>query len=134
MAKLFRVIVPVSDVERAASFYGTLLGQEGHRVSPGRHYFDCEGVILACYNPRADGDDWDAVPNPDHIYFAVDDLEAFYSRARRLGGLSTEVGDGGLPMGESAQRPWGERSFYLQDPFGNKLCFVDSTTVFRGPA
>jgi catechol 2,3-dioxygenase-like lactoylglutathione lyase family enzyme len=133
MARLFRVIVPVADVERAARFYGTLLEQAGFRVSPGRHYFDCGGVVLACYNPRADGDDWDATPNPDHLYFAVDDLEAVFARAGRLGGLSAEIGDGNLPMGKIARRPWGERSFYLSDPFGNKLCFVDTATVFRGP-
>jgi uncharacterized glyoxalase superfamily protein PhnB len=33
-------------------------------------------------------------------------------------------------MGQIANRPWGERSFYLRDPFGNPLCFVDETTVF----
>ena len=30
-------------------------------------------------------------------------------------------------------RPWGERSFYLRDPFGNPLCFVDAATLFTGP-
>lgn len=133
MARLFRVIVPVGDIDAAASFYEILLEQGGHRVSPGRHYFDCGGVLLACFSPRADGDDWDATPNPDHLYFAVDDLEAAYARAERLGGLSAEIGDGNLPMGKIARRPWGERSFYLHDPFGNKLCFVDAGTVFRGP-
>lgn len=29
-------------------------------------------------------------------------------------------------------QPWGERCFYAADPFGNKLCFVDRTTVFTG--
>ena len=29
-----------------------------------------------------------------------------------------------------AVQPWGERSFYCADPFGNKLCFVDSATLF----
>lgn len=133
MARLFRVIVPVSDIERAASFYGALLSQLGFRVSPGRHYFDCDGVTLACFDPRADGDDWDATPNPDHLYIAVDNLEETYAAAEMLGGLSTTIGDGDLPMGQIARRPWGERSFYLQDPFENKLCFVDSATVFRGP-
>jgi predicted enzyme related to lactoylglutathione lyase len=133
MARLFRVIVPVNDIERAARFYGTLLEQSGMRISPGRHYFDCDGVILACFNPRADGDAWDATPNPDHMYFSVDDLEAAYERAQRLGGLSAETGDGNLPMGQIAVRPWGERSFYLKDPFGNKLCFVDAASVFKGP-
>jgi predicted enzyme related to lactoylglutathione lyase len=102
-------------------------------VSPGRHYFDCGGVILALYNPGADGDDPNVRPNPEHIYFAVDDLEAAFARAERLGGLSPEIGDGRLPMGAIARRPWGERSFYMDDPSGNPLCFVDQTTLFTRP-
>lgn len=133
MARLFRVIVPVGDIERAARFYGKLLDHPGFRVSAGRHYFSCGDVVLACFDPRADGDAWDATPNPDHLYFAVDDLESSYARAVQLGGLSAAVGDGDLPMGAIARRPWGERSFYMQDPFGNPLCFVDSVSVFRGP-
>ncbi len=27
-------------------------------------------------------------------------------------------------------QPWGERSFYCSDPFGNKLCFVADGTLF----
>ena len=130
--RLFRVIMPVSGIERAAAFYTELFGVEGVRVSDGRHYFDVGGVILAVFDPRADGDDFDARPNPDHLYFAVPDLEACYGRAERLGGLSEEIGDGGLPMGKIAQRPWGELSFYLKDPFGNSLCFVDEESVFTG--
>ena len=30
------------------------------------------------------------------------------------------------------KRPWGEKSFYLRDPFGNPLCFVDENTAFTG--
>jgi catechol 2,3-dioxygenase-like lactoylglutathione lyase family enzyme len=87
---------------------------------------------LAVYDPRADGDARAPRPNFDHVYFAVDDLEAVYRRAQQAGGLSTEIGDGGLPMGEIARRPWGERSFYLHDPFGNPLCFVDEASIFKG--
>ena len=119
---------------RAAKYYTDLLGLEGMRVSPGRHYFDCGGVILALYDPQADGDNHEARPNFDHVYFAVPDLQAVHQRAKRLGGLSDETGDGNLPMGEIARRPWGERSFYLRDPFGNPLCFVDSKTLFTGAA
>jgi catechol 2,3-dioxygenase-like lactoylglutathione lyase family enzyme len=133
MARLFRLVLQVGDIDRAARFYAALLEQPGMRVSPGRHYFNCEGVILACYDPRADGDSATAIPNPDHVYFSVSDLEAAYDRAERLGGLSSEIGDGNLPMGQIATRPWGERSFYLRDPFGNKLCFVDAASVYRGP-
>ena len=124
--------MPVNDLGAAVPFYATLLGEAGVRVSDGRHYFWCGGVILALYEPDADGDDRVPRPNFDHVYFVVEDLEAVHRRAQRLGGLSAETGDGRLPMGEIASRPWGERSFYMLDPFGNPLCFVDSTSVFTG--
>jgi len=130
--RLFRVIVPVADLDAAHLFYSTVLDQTGFRVSPGRHYFVCGDVTLAVYSPAADGDDRRPHPNFDHVYFAVDDLEAVFARAQRAGGLSTQTGDGGLPMGEIARRQWGERSFYIHDPFGNPLCFVDAATLFKG--
>ena len=67
MVKLYRVILPVSDIEQAEAFYRQLLDTPGQRVSRGRHYFDCGGTILACYDPVADGDDlaggWRPHPN-----------------------------------------------------------------------
>ena len=131
--RLYRVIVPVDDIESASRFYSSLLAQQGARISPGRHYFTCGDVTLALCSPKGDGDSQTPRPNFDHVYFAVDDLEEVYGRAERLGGLSTKIGDGRLPMGQIAVRPWGERSFYLHDPFGNPLCFVDSRTLFTGP-
>ena len=131
-ARLFRVIVPVADLDRAQVFYEELLQVEGLRVSPGRHYLHCGGTIVALVNPVADGDEGEAVPLPDHLYFAVADLEAAFARAERLGGLAEGQGDGNLPLGEIATRPWGERSFYLRDPFGTPLCLVDETTCFTG--
>lgn len=89
-------------------------------------------MTLALYSPKADGDLREPHPNFDHIYFAVEDLEEVHRRAARLGGLSAATGDGRLPMGEIATRPWGERSFYMQDSFGNPLCFVDVRTLFTG--
>src|SRR5688572_3648585 len=79
--RLFRVIVPVADIERGAEFYTRLLGIQGQRVSGGRHYFDCGGVILALFSPQGDGDEGEARPLPDHVYFAVADLEACHRRA-----------------------------------------------------
>jgi predicted enzyme related to lactoylglutathione lyase len=122
--KLFRVILPVPSIERAAAFYGHLLEMPGKRVSSGRHYFRCGETILACYSPRDDGDDWDTPPNPEHVYFAVHDLEAAFFRCRDAGCKQLDA--------EIKTRPWGERSFYLQDPFGNRLCFVDEKTAFTG--
>lgn len=123
--KLFRVILPVSNIDEAARFYEHVLAIPGARVSPGRYYFDCGGTILACFDPRADGDAWDATPNPDHVYFAVDDLAAVLARCREEGCKRLDE--------EIKTRPWGERSFYADDPFGNKICFVDRNTIFTGP-
>ena len=130
--RLYRVILPVGDIERAARFYSELLGAEGRRISPGRHYFDAGEIILALVDPGADGDGRKARPNQDYVYFAVRDLESVFARAERMGGLVSEIGDGGLPMGQIATRPWGERSFYMADPFGNPLSFVDEATLFTG--
>ena len=131
-ARLYRVILPVDSLDDAVRFYAALLDDAGMRISPGRHYFRCGEVTLAVYDPAADGDARTPRPNFDHVYFAVDDLDTVFARAQRLGTLSKEIGDGNLPMGEIARRPWGERSFYLQDPFGNPLCFVDAASIFTG--
>ncbi len=63
-------------------------------------------------------------PNPDHIYFAVPDLEIVFARAKDAGcaWLADTI----------ATRPWGERSFYARDPFDNPICFVDESTLFTG--
>lgn len=131
--KVFRVLLPVGDIEVAAEFYGSILSQAGERISPGRHYFDCEGVVVACFDPVADGDGYDAVPLSEPIYFAVDDLDSTFVRVRNAGGsfVDAEVPDVGVP-GRIEKRPWGEVSFYTSDPFGNPLCFVRSDSVFVG--
>ena len=120
--RLFRVIVPVPDIDAAAAFYSSVLGDPGRRISPGRHYFGCGGAILACFDPRSDGDQWEAQPNPDHLYFAVSDLETYLERVRAQ--------PGSVVHRDIETQPWGERSFYCSDPFGNKLCFVDDRTLF----
>src|SRR5215218_7811054 len=108
---LFRVILPVSDIEHATRFYSALLNIPGHRVSPGRHYFNCGGTILACFDPHADGHRVTPRSNPEHIYFAVPDLESVFQRAQKLDCLELEA--------SIKSRPWGERSFYAKDPFNN---------------
>lgn len=124
---LFRVILPVDGIDRAASFYAQLFGFRGERVSPGRHYFNCGGTILACYDPVADGDGKGAGWHPhfnQYLYFAVEDLEAVFERARLLGSPDLDPA--------ISEMPWGERLFYARDPFGNPVCFVDNETLFAG--
>ena len=127
---LFRIILQVSDLDRAAEFYSQLLGDEGRRIPrASRHYIDCGPVILALVDVTAGGEE--AKPLPDYIYFAVKDLESVHQRAKALNCLSDEDVHG-ASAGEMVVRPWGERSFYVADPWGNGLCFVDDTTLFTG--
>ena len=86
---LFRVIVQVSDLQKAVAFYSKLLDIKGRDIRGARHYFDCGSVILALLNPEGEGAK--AKPNSDCIYFSVNDLESFHARARELGCLSQEV-------------------------------------------
>jgi catechol 2,3-dioxygenase-like lactoylglutathione lyase family enzyme len=133
MPQLYRVILPVGDIERATRFYAAVLGTPGRRISPGRHYFDCEGTILACFDPQADGDGYAAKPNPEPLYFAVSDLHAIWEACRGAGAhFASESPPGVGPLGQIAKRPWGEESFYASDPFGNPICFVSRATVFTG--
>lgn len=133
MPRLFRVILPVDDIERASRFYGELLKTPGRRVSAGRHYFDCEGTILACYDPEADGDFRKTRPLSEPIYIAVEDLESAFLRAESLGAAFSKEAPAGVgTLGRIEQRPWGERSFYATDPFGNPFCFVAKDSVFSG--
>ena len=127
---LYRIILQVDNLDRAEEFYCTLLGDRGRRIPRGsRHYIDCGPVILALVDVTGEG--IAPQPLPDNIYFAVKDVEAVYERARELQCLSTEDVHG-ASAGEIVKRPWGERSFYAYDPWGNGLCFVDDTTLFTG--
>jgi predicted enzyme related to lactoylglutathione lyase len=126
---LYRVVLQVSDLASAAEFYSKLLGISGREIRGGRHYFDCGAIILALLDPTGGGEK--AKPNPEHIYFSVQDLEKIHTQASALGCLSKEAVHG-APAGEIVKRPWGERSFYAIDPWENKLCFVDARTLFTG--
>ena len=127
---LFRVILQVSDLDKAAEFYANLLADEGRRIPrASRHYFDCGPVILALVDVSAGGEA--PKPLPDYIYFAVNNLEEVHARASEVGCLSSDDVHG-ASAGEIVKRPWGERSFYVDDPWGNGLCFVDETTLFTG--
>ena len=101
-------------------------GLEGERISPGRHYFNLGGTILAVYDPEADGDpagEWTHHPN-QYIYIGVDDVDAAFRRAATLGAT--------LESDSVDSMPWGERLFYARDPSGNPICLVDAKTLFLG--
>ncbi|MFF1628783.1 VOC family protein [Streptomyces sp. NPDC058251] len=125
---LFRLNIEVTDLDAAVGFYSTLLGTAGRRQAGSRSYFTCGSVTLQVLDVSGHR----AVrPLPDSLYFTVRDLDTLFGRARDLDCL---VGHDvhGAPGGEIAVRPWGERSFYVEDPWGNALCFVEAGTVYEG--
>lgn len=130
---LYRIILQVDNLDKAEEFYGKLLGDRGRRIPrASRHYIDCGPVILALVDVNGEGiPGLEPKPLPDYIYFAVSDVDAVYQRAQELQCLSTEDVHG-ESAGDLVKRPWGERSFYVHDPWGNGLCFVDENTLFTG--
>jgi predicted enzyme related to lactoylglutathione lyase len=125
--RLFRVTVEVGSIDGAATFYTTLLGDAGKRHPGSRHYFECGGVTLSVLDPSRGGGA--PTPGPKSLYFAVADLDAVHARAKQLGALA-KYDVHGAPAGDAIKRPWGERSFYVVDPWGNDLCFVDEATLY----
>jgi catechol 2,3-dioxygenase-like lactoylglutathione lyase family enzyme len=125
--KIFRVTLEISNIEEASAFYSKLLGTDGKRHPGARHYFDCGGVVLSLLDPTIGG--LTATPNPKSLYFAVADVEAVHTRARGLKALAPYKVHGEA-AGTVTKRPWGERSFYVVDPWGNDLCFVEEGTLY----
>lgn len=121
---VFRIFIPVSDAAKAVAFYRTLFGDAGREIHGGRHYFDCGPVIVAVIANSGP-------PIADHVYFSTPELDEVFERAKGLGCLERSDVHGS-PSDEIGVRPWGERSFYARDPFGNGLCFVDEGTLFTG--
>ena len=123
--RLFRLNVEVGDIDRAAAFYSELLGLEARPQMGSRVYLNAGAVTLQVVQVPA--------PHPaaKALYFAVRDLDALHARAAALGCLSSEAVHG-MPAGQPIVRPWGERSFYADDPWSNPLCFVEEGTVYEG--
>ncbi len=126
-ARLFRLNIEVGDIERAASFYSELLEIEGRPQPGGRCYFRAGPVTLQVVETDESGRRLAAKA----LYFLTADLDSMHRRAKALGCLSEEPVHG-IAGGEPAVRPWGERSFYADDPWGNPLCFVEEGTVYQG--
>ena len=122
---LFRLNIEVGDLNKAAKFYATLLGQEGRLQGGSRCYFNAGSVTLQLIQIDA--------PHlvPKALYFVVEDLDEVHRRATTLSALS-EDSVHGMPADKPVVRPWGERSFYCSDPWGNPLCFVQAGTIYKG--
>ena len=102
-------------------------GWTGNDIAARATYFDCGGVILAVLDVSQGG--LTPTPGPKSLFFAVDDVDSVHERAAALGVLAPYQVHG-EPAGEVIERPWGERSFYVVDPWGNDLCFCQDGTLY----
>lgn len=128
--RMFRIALQVGELAAAGEFYSQLLDDPGIPIPRGsRHYFNCGPIILALVDVTKGGET--PQPTPDYIYFAVNNLEEIYARAKAMNCLCQDRYHD-QNAGEIVKRPWGELSFYVEDPWGNGLCFVDETTLFTG--
>jgi catechol 2,3-dioxygenase-like lactoylglutathione lyase family enzyme len=127
--RLYRILFEVGPIAEAVAFYARLLGAEGRPIWSTRHYFDCGDVILGLVDVSGAGRE--PRPSSEYVYFAVGDVDEVHARAEALGCLSSDDVHG-TSGGVVAVRPWGERSFYVADPYGNRLCFVDDSTLYTG--
>ena len=126
--QFFRLNIEVGDLEAAISFYTSLFGIQGRKQAGSRCYFNCGPVTLQVVDVSSVRE-----PHPaaKALYFTVGELDAAYQRAAALNCVSREnVHDS--PGGGIVVRPWGERSFYVEDPWKNPLCFVEEGTVYAG--
>lgn len=120
-AQLFRVVVPVVELDHAVRFYQRLLLVDGKRLSPAWHYFQFGSVMLACHDAEAEGEP-PLPPSRQPSYVAVDEpLVQLRLRAQQIGAQGIEP--------EARRLPTGETGFMLSDPCGNQLCLVDSYTM-----
>ena len=126
--QFFRLNIEVGNLDAAIKFYTTLLDIQGRKQPGARVYFEAGPVTLQVVDVSSVGK-----PHPaaKALYFTVKDLDAAFARAQALGCLSREsvhdAAGGGIVV-----RPWGERSFYVEDPWSNPLCFVEDGTVYTG--
>src|SRR5262249_51440221 len=111
--QFFRLNIEVGDLKAAIPFYTRLLGVEGRQQAGSRCYFEAGPVTLQVVEVSSKRQ---PQPVPKALYFTVKDLDAAFERAKSLRCLSRDdVHDN--PGGGIAVRPWGERSFYTDDPW-----------------
>ncbi len=112
----------VDDVEQAADWYETVLGLERLSQDLPRHaFFQLPDQMLLLFDPDESEttDPGDKAPGhgargPQHVAFAVDDLDAWRERLAEHG---VEI---------LAERDWGGGdSIYFEDPSGNVLEIVE---------
>lgn len=115
-----------SDLAAARAFYEGVLGLDVVLALEGRHvFFRCGRSMLLVFDPQTaertpiapDRAPPHGARGPGHVAFAVDEAELPRWRDR--------LERAGVPIESEVEWPRGGRSFYVRDPAGNSIEFVD---------
>jgi catechol 2,3-dioxygenase-like lactoylglutathione lyase family enzyme len=113
--RLELVAVPVSDVDRAKSFYVDQLGfnaDHDHQVSDDLRFVQLTSPGSACSIALTAGAHEMEPGILEGLQFVIDDADA----------VRAELAERGVEVGEVQEFPWG-RFVFVRDPDGNGLAF-----------
>lgn len=119
-------LVPVSDLDRAAKFYGDVLGLREVKavVNESRSYECGAGTMLEVYRTRAS-----VGAGHTECGWAVDDIDAVVAHLRGAGVTFDEVDLGeGISTVAGIATLGEERAAWFRDPDGNVLGVFQSTS------
>ena len=111
LGPIMQILVPVSDVDRAADFYADVLRLSLLFRSPGNAFFDADGVRIYLAKPTEAGFDGRAT-----LYFRVGDVSATLERLEAAGATVRERPE--IAHRDEAYDLW---LAFVQDPDGNNI-------------
>ena len=111
LGPIMQILVPVTDVEKAADFYEHVLGLPLLFKYPGNAFFVADGVRL--YLARPTDADFDGRAS---IYFRVDDVTTTFERLVGAGATAREAPE--IAHRDEAYDLW---LAFVQDPDGNNI-------------
>lgn len=111
LGPIMQILLPVSDVDRAAEFYEHVLGLPVLFKYPGNAFFDADGVRLYLAQPTEPDFDGRA-----SIYFRVDDVTATFESLVAAGAQAREEPE--IAHRDATYDLW---LAFVQDPDGNNI-------------
>jgi len=107
--KLFGACIATHNIKPMVKFYTGVFGYEPYIDGPDRRFIDAQLIIFNLENA-------DALPTKNAaMIYAVDDVDLEFSRLKSLG----------IANGPPTDKPWGARSFTINDPDGNVVSFLE---------
>ena len=111
LGSIMQILVPVSDVDRAAEFYERVLGLHLLFKYPGNAFFDADGIRLYLATPTEADFEGRA-----SIYFRVEDVTGTLARLEAAGARVRERPE--IVFGTDDYDLW---LAFVQDPDGNNI-------------